>query len=67
MSVQCSVFRRDDPARTNSLNAEHSKRYVNAMPNQKTVLQFDVLVHEVSHEPQSADNCSTFGLGNLYC
>ena len=26
MSVQCSVFRRDDPARTNSLNAEHCTR-----------------------------------------
>ena len=49
-SNECSVFRRDDPARTNSLNTEHSKRYMNAMPNQKTVLHFDVWVHEVSHE-----------------
>jgi hypothetical protein len=48
MSVQCSEFRRDDPTRTESLNAEHLKRSWNAIPNQLAVLQFDVWPHELS-------------------
>ena len=32
---ECSVFRRDDLTRTESLNAEHSKRSLNAIPTDR--------------------------------
>ena len=50
VSDECSVFRRNDPTRTESLNTEHSKCSLNAIPNRKALLQFDVWPHEVSYK-----------------